>query len=264
MHSADPDPSQRQANGGAEQPAERLSEPSDERPAERASKRLAEDSVQRFAQDPAQRTDQPAADARSGQADASVDQDRDALAGVERQRLLVIARESIAQGLAHGSPLSIRLDDEPASLRAPRASFVTLELGGHLRGCIGHLEAVGPLATDVAENAFAAAFQDPRFAPLSEPELARIEIAISILTPPEPLAFASEAELLDQIIPGVDGLILSEGHRRGTFLPSVWSQLPSREAFLRHLKQKAGLPPDHWSDQIQVARYRTESFGEHA
>ncbi|NBC47835.1 MAG: AmmeMemoRadiSam system protein A [Gammaproteobacteria bacterium] len=240
MHSADPDPSQRPADGQAEQPAERLSEP------------------------PAQRSAQPAADARPEQADASADQDRGALGRAERQRLLAIARASIAHGLAQGAPLPIALPDEPAPLHATRASFVTLELGGNLRGCIGHLEAIGPLATDVAENAFAAAFQDPRFPPLSEPELARVAIAISVLTPPEPLAFANEAELLDQITPGVDGLILSEGHRRGTFLPSVWSQLPSPEAFLRHLKQKAGLPPDYWSDQIQIARYRTESFGEQA
>ncbi|MCF8014581.1 MAG: AMMECR1 domain-containing protein, partial [Chromatiaceae bacterium] len=72
----------------------------------------------------------------------------------------------------------------------------------------------------------------------------------------------NEAELLAAIEPGVDGLILSEGHRRGTFLPSVWEQLPTREEFLRHLKQKAGLAPDYWSPQIQVARYRTESFGD--
>lgn len=237
MHSADPDPSQRPASGGAEQPAERLSEPSAEHPAAGPSERPSE---------------------------PSADQDRTALGRAERQRLLAIARASIAHGLAQGAPLPIALADEPAPLHATRASFVTLELGGNLRGCIGHLEAVGPLATDVAENAFAAAFQDPRFPPLSEPELARVAIAVSVLTPPEPLAFASEAELLAQIEPGIDGLILSEGHRRGTFLPSVWSQLPHRATFLRHLKQKAGLPPDHWSDQIQVARYRTESFGEHA
>jgi len=179
-----------------------------------------------------------------------------------RQRLLAIARGSVAHGLAQGAALPVTLADEPQPLHEPRASFVTLKLDGQLRGCIGHLEAIGPLATDVAENAFAAAFQDPRFSPLSEAELARVRIEVSVLTAPAPVLFSTEAELLSAIEPGVDGVILSEGHRRGTFLPSVWEQLPHREDFLRHLKQKAGLPADYWSDRIQVSRYRTESFVE--
>jgi hypothetical protein len=180
----------------------------------------------------------------------------------QRQRLLAIARGSIAHGLEQGVALPVTLADEPQVLCEPRASFVTLNLDGQLRGCIGHLEAIGPLATDVSENAFAAAFQDPRFPPVGEAELARVRIAISVLTTPAPVPFGTEAELLSAIEPGIDGLILSEGHRRGTFLPSVWEQLPRRDDFLRHLKQKAGLPGDYWSDRIQVSRYRTESFGE--
>ncbi|MBK5940272.1 AmmeMemoRadiSam system protein A [Halochromatium roseum] len=179
-----------------------------------------------------------------------------------RQRLLEIARLSIRQGLEQGCALQLIAEQEAPALQAKRASFVTLERQGRLRGCIGHLEAVTALACDVAENAYAAAFRDPRFAPLSAQEIGDLEIHISVLTPSQPLAFSSEAELLAAIEPGVDGLILSEGNRRGTFLPSVWEQLPTREEFLRHLKQKAGLAPDHWSPQIQVARYRTESFGD--
>ena len=86
--------------------------------------------------------------------------------------------------------------------------------------------------------------------------------SVRMRLPPEPIAFESEAELLAAIEPGIDGLILTDGGRRGTFLPSVWAQLPTREAFLRHLKQKAGLPPEHWSAQLRVSRYRTESFSE--
>lgn len=180
----------------------------------------------------------------------------------QRARLLKIARASILHGFERGAPLAINPEQEAPALREQCASFVTLERAGQLRGCIGHLEAVAPLACDVAENAYAAAFRDPRFAPLERDELDQVQLSVSVLTPPEPIAFDSETELLSLIVPQVDGLILSEGPRRGTFLPSVWSQLPSPEAFLRHLKQKAGLAPDHWSEQIQVARYQTQSFGE--
>lgn len=179
-----------------------------------------------------------------------------------RQRLLAIARQSIQHGLQHGRALQIIAAQEAPALRAERASFVTLERHGQLRGCIGHLEAATALACDVAENAYAAAFCDPRFAPLSAQELDDLRIKISVLTPPQPIAFSTEAELIAAIEPGIDGLILSDGARRGTFLPSVWSQLPTREAFLRHLKQKAGLAPDHWSPRIKVERYQTESFGD--
>ena len=179
-----------------------------------------------------------------------------------RGRLIEIARQSIVHGLRHGTALPILLEEEPAPLRAMAATFVTLTKAGALRGCIGHLEAVSPLALDTAENAFAAAFRDPRFPPLTHDEFDALDIEVSVLTPPEPIAFETEAELLAKIEPGVDGLILTDSGRRGTFLPSVWSQLPTREAFLRHLKQKAGLPPEHWSEQLRVSRYRTESFSE--
>lgn len=179
-----------------------------------------------------------------------------------RRRLVDLARQSIRHGLEHGQALPIAAEQEAPALQAERASFVTLERQGQLRGCIGHLEAITALACDVTENAFAAAFGDPRFAPVSAQEFDDLQIKISVLTPPQPIAFNTEAELLAAIEPGVDGLILSEGARRGTFLPSVWSQLPSREDFLRHLKQKAGLAPDHWSPRIRVERYRTESFGD--
>jgi len=180
----------------------------------------------------------------------------------QRGTLLALARQSIEHGLDQGRPLPVVLSDYPADLRVRRAAFVTLETGGRLRGCIGHLEAVQPLALDVAENTFAAAFRDPRFQPLTRPELARLSIEISVLTPSQPLSFTSEEELLRMIEPGRDGLILEEGTARGTFLPTVWESLPEPRVFLRHLKQKAGLRPDHWSDRVRVRRYRTESFSE--
>ncbi|WP_133511056.1 AmmeMemoRadiSam system protein A [Candidatus Thiosymbion oneisti] len=188
--------------------------------------------------------------------------DPDPLDPSQRRTLLALARQSIAHGLDQGGPLPVVPSDYPADLRERRAAFVTLETGGTLRGCIGHLEAIQPLVSDVAENAFAAAFRDPRFRPLTRPELARLSIEISVLTPSQPLSFTSEEELLRMIEPGRDGLILEAGAARGTFLPTVWESLPEPRAFLRHLKQKAGLRPDYWSDRVRVRRYRTESFSE--
>ena len=179
-----------------------------------------------------------------------------------RRTLLELARGSIGHGLTTGRPLDVAPSDYPDPLRQRLATFVTLHRAGSLRGCIGHLEAIAPLVRDVADNAFAAAFRDPRFPPLSEQELSDVHIDVSILSPPEPIAFSSEQDLIQQLRPGSDGLILRDHQARGTFLPSVWDQLPNPSDFLRHLKQKAGLPADYWSDSLTVARYHTESFGE--
>ncbi len=143
-------------------------------------------------------------------------------------------------------------------LAKERATFVTLEIGGQLRGCIGMLEACRPLAEDVAENAFSAAFHDPRFPPVSPAELDALEISISVLSPPEEMVFSSEEDLLEQIRPGIDGLILQDGLHTGTFLPSVWEQLPEPEVFFRQLKLKAGLAPRYWSSTLRVFRYTAE------
>jgi len=194
------------------------------------------------------------------------DADTPLLRESERQALLLLARGSIRHGLDNGKALSVDLDAQPKPLQARHACFVTLHLNDRLRGCIGHLEAVQPLALDVAENAYAAAFRDPRFPPVTSTEFDALHIEISVLTPSEPLAFGSEDELLALLRPGIDGIILAEngagGGRRGTFLPSVWEQLPQPRDFLHHLKLKAGLSPDDWSDNLRAWRYRTESFGE--
>lgn len=174
--------------------------------------------------------------------------------------LLRVANESIAHGLAHSQPLAPDPQRYPPSLRQPGASFVTLHLHGELRGCIGSLEAHRPLLADVAHNAFAAAFRDPRFSPLRIDELLPLQIHLSILSAPVPMAFASQDDLLAQLRPGVDGLILADLGRRGTFLPAVWESLPDRQQFLAHLKAKAGLPADHWSNTLRVWRYTTQSI----
>lgn len=188
------------------------------------------------------------------------------LTEAERATVKHVARQSIEHGLEHhnisGSfgEISLNQKDYPESLQQQRATFVTLQINNNLRGCIGTLEAHQPLVIDVAHNAHAAAFSDPRFPPLSQREFKDIDIHISILSPAVPIQFESEAELLKQIRPHIDGLILEDGRHRGTFLPSVWESLSTAEEFLLHLKYKAGLPADYWSDTIKVSRYTTDSF----
>ena len=175
-----------------------------------------------------------------------------------------IASASIQYTLAHGRDAryekTLTVNDYGAALQQERATFVTLQLDNELRGCIGTLEARLPLVVDVAHNARAAAFQDPRFAPLTDKEFPGLSIHISVLSIPETMTFASQQDLLNQIRPGIDGLILTAGYHKGTFLPSVWESLPTAEEFLGHLKLKAGLPADYWSDAIKIERYTTESF----
>lgn len=180
----------------------------------------------------------------------------------DRRALLALARRSIEHGLHHGAPVSVVLDTQPPAVRALGAAFVTLHRHAQLRGCIGSLEAYRPLACDVAENAYAAAFRDPRFPPLTAAEWGEVALSISVLTPAEPLSCASEEELLALLRPGIDGVILAEGDHRGTFLPAVWAQLPEPRDFLRQLKRKAGLSAEHWSPRMRVWRYQTDCFDE--
>ncbi len=180
----------------------------------------------------------------------------------EQQELLQLARASIQMGINRGHALNVDINIYPADLRQQLACFVTLQKHGALRGCIGHLQAVQPLVKDVADNAYAAAFCDPRFPAVSESEISILEIHISVLSQSQPMVFSSEQDLMRQIRPGVDGLILESGYNRGTFLPSVWETLPDVTSFLRHLKLKAGLSADYWSDEIRVSRYTTDSFSD--
>jgi hypothetical protein len=188
--------------------------------------------------------------------------EREVHANGDEAQLLALARDSIAQGLAWGRALQVDLAPLSPALRANGACFVTLRApSGALRGCIGNLEADRPLAIAVAENAFRAAFHDPRFEPLAAEEQSGLRVHLSLLSEPEPLPVRSEAELLGLLRPGSDGLILEDGGRRATFLPDVWSQLPSPREFVRELKRKAGLSADHWSPSLQAARYTTRSIG---
>lgn len=176
--------------------------------------------------------------------------------------LLGIARNSIEYGLTHGQPMKLDAARFDPLLQENRASFVTLKREGKLRGCIGMLEASRPLVEDVAANAYSAAFEDPRFPPLDASEKDGLEIHVSVLSIPRQLSFSDENDLLAQLRPGKDGLILEDGRCRATFLPSVWEQLPDPRSFVAELKRKAGLQPDHWSDTLRAWRYTTEVFGD--
>ncbi len=183
------------------------------------------------------------------------------LSDSEKELLLKTAWDSITHGLDYGQPVNITdLGSYPQALQAHHASFVTLEISHQLRGCIGTLEATQALVIDIANNAHGAAFRDLRFPPLTTAELMRIDIHLSILSAAQEMQFESEEDLLSQIRPGIDGLILSEDEQQGTFLPSVWETLPKPAAFLHHLKQKAGLEMDYWSPTLRVKRYTALSI----
>lgn len=184
------------------------------------------------------------------------------LSNRDRATLLEVARASIRHGLRHRRALDANPNDYPETLRLHRATFVTLEIDGQLRGCIGALLAHQPLVQDVAVHAYAAAFEDPRFPELTSEEFGQLDVHISVLSPPEPLQFDSEEDLLARLRPGVDGLILHFRHHRATFLPAVWESLPDPYVFLAQLKRKAGLPLDFWSPELRAERYTAEYFGD--
>jgi AmmeMemoRadiSam system protein A len=158
----------------------------------------------------------------------------------------------------------VTLQNVPRPMLAMRATFVTLTLNGELRGCIGSVTAHRPLILDVMESAYKAAFSDPRFAPLTADELKQLDVEISILSTPRAIEAKSQEQLLAALRPDKDGLIIEDGARRALFLPKVWEAVPEPRAFLQHLKAKAGLSPDHWSDSFRAYRFTTETFSRHA
>lgn len=172
--------------------------------------------------------------------------------------LLAIARAAISNALGY----AVSVDEAAPWLQERAASFVTLMRHGELRGCIGSVVARRSLLEDVKANARAAAFRDPRFAPLEPGELETTRIEVSVLSALEPLPARSEADALAHIRPHVDGVVLEWGPRHGTFLPQVWEALPNPRDFLDQLKLKAGLPLDFWADDIRLYRYQVVKWRE--
>jgi hypothetical protein len=181
----------------------------------------------------------------------------------EQQILLHLAREAMEHAVRGGKlPLLDRSTLAP-SLLEPGASFVTLNIHGQLRGCVGALEAYQPLADDVREHAVAAALEDPRFPAVREDELSMIQVEVSRLTRPLPLEYRDADDLLSKLKPYVDGVILRDGLRSATFLPQVWEKIHTPADFLDNLCYKMGTDHGYWRRKhLDVLVYQVEVFHE--
>jgi len=189
--------------------------------------------------------------------------DRSALTPAEGEVLLSLARRVLERAVLHGDFSRPDLEEFPARLREPGATFVTLTVFGELHGCIGSVQARRPLALDVTENALSAAFNDPRFPPLGPDDLPGLNIEISILTPLQPLSYTSPSHLVGQLRPGVDGVLIIRGRQRGLLLPQVWERLPDPAEFMAQLCLKAGLAPDAYlKTRLDVFVFQVQSFEE--
>lgn len=187
----------------------------------------------------------------------------DELTEEQGKRLLKVARETIEQELFGSKEAKDPDPDLPSVLQERRGTFVTLTIGGNLRGCIGHIIPQESLVEGTRINAINAAFRDPRFHPITKDEWKSVKIEISILTDPESLHYSDADDLLKQLRPGVDGLIIKKDFHQSTFLPQVWEQLPEKEEFLAHLCLKAGLQGDAWrKGGLEISTYQVQAFEE--
>jgi len=189
------------------------------------------------------------------------------LSSEQGDKLLQLARQTIAASLKQpvdqvGASQLLEALADPI-YREKRGVFVTLHKQGQLRGCIGSLSGYRAITDGVRENALNAAFNDQRFRQVTAAELNDLEIEVSILSEPQPLAFLDGEELSQRLRPGIDGVILHRGEASATFLPQVWEQLPDPAAFLSHLCQKAGLPANDWRRPgLEVMTYQVQYFAE--
>ncbi len=171
--------------------------------------------------------------------------------------LLKLAR-SVIESECKGSKLSVSPPPSPI-MREPRGAFVTLKKSGRLRGCIGYIEAIKPLAETIGEMAKAAAFSDWRFEQVRADELSAIEIEISVLSP------LFEVRDPSTIVVGTHGLVVSRGTHRGLLLPQVpveWGW--NRETFLAETCVKAGLPESAWKEKgTKIEAFTANVFSEH-
>ena len=180
----------------------------------------------------------------------------------DRQSLLILARSTIETKLGIRTAVQ-RPQPVPAALQAKRGCFVTLHKSVALRGCIGTIAPLKSLIRGVEDNVLNAAFRDPRFKPLDADEAAGVDIEISVLSVPAALSFEDGDDLKSKLKPGEHGVILSRGGRSATFLPQVWSQLPNKEIFLKHLCLKGGMNSNCWQDPTTVVKvYEAEYFSE--
>lgn len=187
----------------------------------------------------------------------------DSLSLSEQRQLLHLARAALEAAVRDESPPPVDPADLPPALTRPGTCFVTLMNGAELRGCIGGLQAHQPLYEDVREHTAQSARSDTRFLSVTASEAPRIDIEISVLTAPQPLRYDSPDQLPHLLRPNVDGVILSQGFRRATFLPQVWDRVPDPTTFLSMLCEKMGAAPNLWRQtHLEVQIYRVEKFTE--
>lgn len=178
------------------------------------------------------------------------------------RELIGLARECIDVALRTRALPHFPERNYGPALRQSRSAFVTLRTRGELRGCCGSIEASRPLAQEIWQDAWASAFRDPRFPPLSTREWPLVHLHISVLAPPQTIEVESEEELIAKLRPGLDGLVLECSGARATFLPSVWEHLRDPREFVRRLKEKAGWSEHFWSPYVRASIYAVEEFDE--
>ena len=177
--------------------------------------------------------------------------------------LLQTARQAIAGALGISPAPDLPTPPPGIDAGGNRAAFVTLTLDGHLRGCIGSLQATEPVTDNIRHNAVNAAFHDPRFPGLTPGEFKKLKIEVSVLTPSAPLDYRDADDLVKKLVPFRDGVIIQKEMKSATFLPQVWKQLPKPQDFLGYLCRKAGLAPDAWqTGTLDVATYQVQYFEE--
>ena len=187
---------------------------------------------------------------------------RDVVNDYQGKWLLDLARSVIAERLGLEYPVTSEEFDDPV-LQQHLGTFVTLTHENALRGCIGNLQPDGTIIESIRRNGVSAAFHDYRFKPLTTTEFYKVHIHISILNKAEPLDYTSKNDLMNKLRPGIDGVILSLGKSKATFLPQVWKQLPEPTSFLDHLCLKAGLNKEIWFDQLPtIHTYQVQSVEE--
>ena len=199
---------------------------------------------------------------KSGEKEAGM-ADTDKLTEEQGKYLVALARRTIERALSDQQDSEKPDVDLPSIYDEKRGTFVTLTIGGNLRGCIGHIIPQESLIAGIKINAINAAFRDPRFRRLTKGEFEKIHVEISILTEPKPLSYSDGDDLLKKLRPDIDGVIIKKGYRQATFLPQVWEQLPRKEDFLSHLCLKAGLSGDAWrTGDLEVSIYQVQAFEE--
>jgi AmmeMemoRadiSam system protein B/AmmeMemoRadiSam system protein A len=195
----------------------------------------------------------------SGTIKKEISSEKSSLSPELKKYLLNLARESMVLAVKGMKPPVV--DSVPSALKKSSGCFVTLTINGNLRGCIGYIEPIKPLYQAVIDNARSAALSDPRFSPVRQDELGKINVEVSVLSNPVPLEFKTPDDLLQKLKPGVHGVILQKGPYHSTFLPQVWEQLPDKIMFLEHLSMKGGMARDGWKTS-EVRTYTAEHFQE--